>query len=183
MTFMGPNEDELYRLYPQVVYRDNGTAANAGAKTRTSYFFDVTDIVQSQKDGGYGWYTVLNIPMTSMVDTNDANTGTDYFGSWRLVVIEEDTTLRPRMLRLKLGGTAVQSTDPAEVEISGEGLSVAPSPTGQLIASMDGTDCDSGNSQNIQYETTGGTASGKRRFRTPAAVTSTMLMGLNTSAF
>lgn len=131
-----------------------------GAKTRTSCFFDVTDIVQSQKDGGYGWYTVLNIPMTSMVDTNDANTGTDYFGSWRLVVIEEDTSLRPRMLRLKLGGTAVQSTDPAEVEISGEGLSVAPSPTGQLIASMDGTDCDSGNSQNIQYETTGGSTSG-----------------------
>lgn len=162
VTFMGPNEDKLYRLYPQVVYRDNGTAANAGARTRTSCFFDVTDIVQSQKDGGYGWYTVLNIPMTSMVDSNEANTGTDYFGSWRLVVIEEDTTLRPRMLRLKLGGTAVQSTDPAEVEISGEGLSVASNPTGQLIASMDGTDCDSGNSQNIKYETTGGTDSGKK---------------------
>lgn len=156
VTFMGPNENMLYRLYPQVVYRDNGYGSNVGAKTRTSCFFDVTDIVQSQKDGGYGWYTVLNIPMTSMSDDNTANTGTDYFGSWRLVVIEEDTSLRPRMLRLKLGGTAVQSTDPAEVEISGEGLSVAPSPTGQLIASMDGTDCDSGNTQNIRYTAVGG---------------------------
>lgn len=155
VTFMGPDENKLYRLYPQVVYRDNGVGNN-GAKTRTSCFFDVTDIVTSQKGGGYGWYTVINLPTTSMVNDNTAGTGTDYFGSWRLVVVEEDTTLKPRMLRLKLGGTAVQSTDPATVEISGEGLSVATNPTGQLIASMDGTDCDSGNTQNIRYAATGG---------------------------
>lgn len=155
VSFMAPNEDTVYRLYPEVVYRDNGSG-DAGAKTRYSCFFDVTDIVTSQRDKGYGWYTVLNIPMTSMNagdERNKADVGTDYFGSWRLVVVEEETMLPPRMLRLKLGGVAVEKDGAAAVEISGEGLSVAPNPTGQLIASMDGTDCDSGNTQNISYTT------------------------------
>lgn len=162
VSFMAPDEDTVYRLYPEVVYRDNG-ADNSGAKSRYSCFFDVTDIVTSQRDKGYGWYTVLNIPMTSMsggTERNTAAVGTDYFGSWRLVVVEEETTLPPRMLRLKLGGVAVQTGGAANVEISGEGLSVAPNPTGQLIASMDGTDCDSGNTQNISY-TTSASASAK----------------------
>ncbi|WP_302962820.1 hypothetical protein [uncultured Adlercreutzia sp.] len=155
VSFVAPDEDTVYRMYPEVVYRDNGASDN-GAKARYSCFFDVTDIVTSQKNRGYGWYTVLNIPMTSMsggTDRNKADVGTDYFGSWRLVVVEEETTLPPRMLRLKLGGVAVQNGGAANVEISGEGLSVAPNPTGQLIASMDGTDCDSGNTQNISYTT------------------------------
>lgn len=158
VSFMGPDENKVYRMYPEVVYRDNGTA-NDGAKSRYSCFFDVTDIVLAQRDKGYGWYTVLNIPMTSMsggTTKNTANTGTDYFGSWRLVVVEEETSLPPRMLRLKLGGVAVQTGGAANVEISGEGLSVAPNPTGQLIASMDGTDCDADNAQHISYAATGG---------------------------
>lgn len=155
VSFMGPDESKVYRMYPEAVYRDNGSSGN-GAKSRYSCFFDVTDIVLAQRDKGYGWYTVLNIPMTSMsggADKNTAGTGTDYFGSWRLVVVEEETSLSPRMLRLKLGGVAVQEGGAANVEISGEGLSVAPNPQGQLIASMDGTDCDATNTQNISYTT------------------------------
>lgn len=155
ISFMAPDEDTVYRMYPEVIYRDNGTADN-GAKTRESCFFDVTDIVTKQANKGYGWYTVLNIPSSAMSADNSVGTGGDHFASWRLIVVEEETSLPPRMLRLKLGGIAVQTGGAANVEISGEGLSVAPNPTGQLIAAMDGTDCDGSNAQNISYTTTGG---------------------------
>ncbi len=156
ISFMAPDQDAVYRMYPEAVYRDNGKT-NTGSKNRYSCFFDVTDIVTAQSNKGYGWYTVLNIPMTSMEDDGSADVGTDYFGSWRLVVVEEEVSLPPRMLRLKLGGVAVQDGGAAEVEISGEGLSVAPNPEGQLIVSMDGTDCDSTNTQRLRYTATGET--------------------------
>lgn len=145
VSFIAPNADKVYRLYPEVVYRDGATSQ------RYSCFFDVTDIVTKQSNGGYGWYSVLNIPCTTMTNDNTTNTGTDFFASWRLAVVEENADLDPRMLRLKMGGVPVAPGGDAKVSIEGDGLSVKANPTGQLIASMDGTDCDSSNTQNISY--------------------------------
>lgn len=166
VSFIAPDADKVYRLYPEVVYRD-------GYKQRYSCFFDVTDIVQKQANGGYGWYSVLNIPLTCMTDNNVANVGTDYFGSWRLAVVEENTELEPRMLRLKLGGVPVTFDGAAKVSIEGDGLSVKNNPTGQLIASMDGSDCDSPvdnpSTQYISYTTTTGSATSGTKIVTNSA--------------
>lgn len=134
----------INRYFPTRVYHDN--------ITRNATFFDVTSFVQSQ---GYGTYTGINIPYSRQGETGNfeaAETGIDLFGAWKLIVIEEVPSLPVRMLRLRLGGTSVESTSPASVEVSGPGLYVAPSPTGECLVSMAGTD-PSDSYQYLQYRT------------------------------
>ena len=123
----------IERYYPEIVYQD-------GAGQRASCYFDVTDFVKEQ---GYGTYTGINVPFSDINGTAQAAVGSDCFGGWKLIVIEENPDLEStRMVRLKLGGTAVNTTLAPEVIISGDGLMVAPNPTGELLISMDGTDLD-----------------------------------------
>lgn len=145
VSFMGPS-GTVNRFFPDVVYTD-------GPMQRSSCFFDVTDLVKKE---GYGWYTAINIPCTTRDTSNSA--GGDYFASWKLVVVEENVDLKPRMLRLKLGGTTVQNGSPATVTISGEGLSVVGEPKGELVVAMDGSDFGDSN-QNLSYQAKNGTAS------------------------
>ncbi len=135
--FMGP-KGNINRYFPEVIYIDT-------EQNRASCFFDVTEFV---KDQGYGWYSAINIP--SATRTSDNAAAGDYFGSWKLIVVEENTQLRPRMLRMLLGGTSVIKGSPAEVEIEGKGLSVAQNPTGEIMATMDGSDVG-GSSQTFKY--------------------------------
>ncbi|WP_276519105.1 hypothetical protein [Adlercreutzia muris] len=123
----------IERYYPEIVYQD-------GAGQRASCYFDVTDFVKEQ---GYGTYTGINVPFSDINGTAQAAVGSDCFGGWKLIVIEENPDLEStRMVRLKLGGTAVNPKNKPEVVISGDGLMVAPNPTGELLVSMDGTDLD-----------------------------------------
>lgn len=138
-TLKGP-QGGMIRCWPSHIFYDSG-------HQRTSTFFEVTDFAKEQ---GYGLYTGINIPVTPM--TAAPLSGADYFGAWKLIVIEENTDLSVRMLRMRLGGTTVSTATKTEVTISGEGLSVAEHATGELIVSMDGSDyMDS--TQNLQYRT------------------------------
>lgn len=140
VTLKGP-KGGMIRCYPQYLFKD-------GHNERVSTFFDVTDFVKEQS---YGIYTGVNIPFTSRLASGTAPSG-DYFGAWKLVVIEENAALPVRMLRLLLGGTSVATGATTQVEISGEGLSVADAPTGELIVSMDGSDYMDSN-QTLNYTT------------------------------
>ncbi len=139
VSFMGPS-GVVSRYFPEVVYTDD-------SQQRASCFFDVTDLVKRE---GYGWYTAINIPAAARDESNSY--GGDYFGSWKLVVVEENTAVAPRMLRLKLGGTTVKNGGDCSVSISGEGLSVVGDPAGELVIAMDGSDFGDSN-QNLQYST------------------------------
>lgn len=139
--FMGP-KGEINRYFPEVIYHDS-------EKNRAACFFDVTDFVKSQ---GYGWYSAINIP--SGTRDGAAAAGGDYFASWKLIVVEENEDLRPRMLRLLLGGTSLTSGRAATVNIDGVGLSVAKEPTGEIMAAMDGSDIGS-SAQSFQYAVNG----------------------------
>ena len=139
VSFMGPS-GTVNRYFPDVVYTDD-------AQQRASCFFDVTDFVKRE---GYGWYTAINIPSATR-DVNNSYGG-DYFGSWKLIVVEENIAVAPRMLRLKLGGTTVKTGGEATVSISGEGLSVVGDPAGELVIAMDGSDFGDSN-QNLHYST------------------------------
>ncbi len=135
--FMGPKGD-INRYFPEVIYHDTET-------NRASCFFDVTDFVKSQ---GYGWYSAINIP--SGTRDGAVAAGGDYFASWKLIVVEENENLRPRMLRMLLGGTTLTKGNDAVVKIDGVGLSVAQDPTGEIMAAMDGSDIGS-SAQSFQY--------------------------------
>ena len=124
VTLKGPRGG-MIRLWPEYLFNEGDT--------RTSAFFDVTDFVKEQ---AYGIYTGINIPFTA----RDSTVSGDYFGAWKLIVIEENPAVPVRMLRLLLGGTGVVDGATTQVEISGEGLSVADKPTGELVMSMDGSD-------------------------------------------
>ncbi len=126
--------------YPDNVFIDSN-------QQRASCFFDVTSFVKEQ---GYGRYTGINVPCTPM---GADKSGSDYFGAWKIIVVEKDASLPVRMVRLMLGGTAVINGSPAKAVISGDGLSIAPNPTGEVLASMDGTDIDS--NQSLNLKTTG----------------------------
>ncbi len=131
----------IQHYYPQYLFIDSN-------HQRTSCFFDVTSFVKTQ---GYGTYTGLNIPCTPMgADLS----GSDYFGAWKLIVVEKDASLPVRMVRLMLGGTAVTSAAAARAVISGNGLSIASNPTGEVLASLDGTDLDSNQKLNLGTTTT-----------------------------
>lgn len=143
VTLKGP-QGGMIRCWPEYIFSDN-------FHQRTSTFFEVTDFVKEQ---GYGLYTGVNIPCTPMVATGPA--GSDYFGAWKLIVVEENADVPVRMLRMRLGGTTVSTATDATVTISGEGLSVAGNasnkPTGELLVSMDGSDyMDS--TQTLSYST------------------------------
>lgn len=141
VSFKGPKGDILH-FYPQTIYYDQ---KNGG---RASCFFDVTDFVKEQ---GYGTYSGINIPATMM---NATATGSDYFGAWKLIVVEENAALPTRMLRLMLGGAEVDSASATSVEISGDGLSVAPNTTGEFLFSVDGSDFGDANAgESLKYTT------------------------------
>lgn len=141
VSLKGPKGDILH-FYPQTIYYD----ANNGG--RASCFFDVTDFVKEQ---GYGTYSGINIPATLMSSTA---TGSDYFGAWKLIVVEENAALPTRMLRLMLGGAEVSPGVATEVEISGDGLSVAPNTTGEFLFSVDGSDFgDNSAGESLKYTT------------------------------
>lgn len=128
MSLKGP-KGTINRYYPTKVYHD-------GAQ-RNSMFFDVTDFVKSQ---GYGTYTGINIPYTNIADDAKKTVTSDLFASWKLIVVEEDSTIPTRQLQLKLGGTDVSKGASETAQISGTGLYVAPSPTGETLVSNDGSD-------------------------------------------
>lgn len=128
----------LRHFYPENVFIDN-------THNRASCFFDVTDFVKRE---GYGTYTAVGIPFTAMGSYSSGYVS-DYFGAWKLVLVEKDADLPVRMVRLMLGGTSVTEVLPAKAVISGDGLSIAPDPTGEVLASMDGTDIDSDQSLNL----------------------------------
>lgn len=135
VTLKGPRGG-MIRCWPEYLFNEGDS--------RTSTFFDVTDFVKEQS---YGIYTGINIPFTAR--SAAAVAGGDYFGAWKLIVIEENPAVPVRMLRLLLGGTGVVNGATTQVEISGEGLSVADKPTGELVMSMDGSDyMDSAQSMN-----------------------------------
>ncbi len=136
----------IRHYYPQYLFIDNPNFA------RVSCFFDVTDFVKNQ---GYGTYTGINIPSTPM---GDDKSGSDYFGAWKLIVVERDAGLPVRMVRLMLGGTSVVRGGAASAVISGNGLSIASNPTGEVVVSMDGTDIDSNQSLNLAAGTGGSPA-------------------------
>lgn len=129
----GP-QGAVVHYYPDRIFVDTAGTTHA----RASCFFDVTSFVKKQ---GYGSYTAVNIPFTAMSDFS-ASYGSDYFGAWKLVLVEKDAAAPVRMVRLMLGGTSVSNTTPASATISGDGLSIAPNPTGEVLASLDGTDMD-----------------------------------------
>ena len=131
----------LRHFYPEYLFLDIAS----GTSCRVSCFFDVTDFVREE---GYGTYTAVNIPFSSM-SAFSGTYGSDYFGGWKLIVIEKDAELPTRMVRLMLGGTSVSSTAPAKATISGDGLSIAANPTGEILASLDGTDLDSNQKLNL----------------------------------
>lgn len=128
MSLKGP-KGTINRYYPTKVYHD-------GAQ-RNSMFFDVTDFVKSQ---GYGTYTGINIPYTNIANDAKKTVTSDLFASWKLIVVEEDSTIPTRQLQLKLGGTDVSKGASETAQISGTGLYVAPSPTGETLVSNDGSD-------------------------------------------
>lgn len=138
--FKGP-KGTINRYYPSVVYHDS-------VKCRASSYFDVTDFVKSE---GYGTYAGVNIPYTNM-NAGVWNVGSDLFGAWKLIVIEENADLPLRMVNMKLGGTSVQSSSPTNVNIQGDGLVVKQKPTGELLFSMDGYDIGD-SEQTLQYST------------------------------
>lgn len=139
--FQGPKK-EIKKYFPSKVFYDD-------VSYRASFYVDVTDFVKQQ---GYGVYSCINIPYTRMTAKDTDRTKVDLFGSWKLVVIEEDTDLPIRMINLKLGGTSVTSASPANVSIQADGLVVKPDPTGELIFSMDGYDIGD-SKQTLQYKT------------------------------
>ena len=124
----GP-QGSVRHYYPEYLFTDNTLG-------RAACFFEVTDFVREQ---GYGTYTGVNIPCTPM---GGDRSGSDYFGAWKLIVVEKDAELPVRMIRLMLGGTSVAKSAAAKATISGNGLSIASNPTGEVLASMDGTDID-----------------------------------------
>lgn len=135
--FMGPS-GAINRYYPEVIYLD-------GEHNRAACFFDVTEFVKGE---GYGWYSAINIP--SGTRDGAVKAAGDYFGSWKLIVVEENEKLRPRMLRMLLGGTSLTKGHDATVKIDGVGLSVAKEPTGEIMAAMDGSDIGT-SAQSFQY--------------------------------
>ncbi|MCI8452738.1 MAG: hypothetical protein HFJ74_09690 [Eggerthellaceae bacterium] len=131
----GP-QGSVRHYYPEYLFTDNTLG-------RAACFFEVTDFVREQ---GYGTYTGVNIPCTPM---GGDRSGSDYFGAWKLIVVEKDAELPVRMIRLMLGGTSVAKSAAAKATISGNGLSIASNPTGEVLASMDGTDIDDHQSLNL----------------------------------
>ena len=144
MCLKGP-KGTINRYYPSKVYCDNGN-------TRTSCYFDVTDFVKAQ---GYGTYAGINIPYTNMT-AGTWGTGTDLFGAWKLIVVEEDPALPLRMMKLKLGGESVVNGATTTVTIQGNGLVIKGGgkvkPSGELLVSMDGYDIGD-SSQTLRYYT------------------------------
>lgn len=128
----------LRHFYPDNLFIDSN-------HNRVACFFDVTSFV---KEEGYGTYTAVNIPFSSMTAFSSSYIS-DYFGAWKLIVVERDASVPVRMVRLMLGGTSVANGSPARATISGDGLSIASNPTGEVLASMDGTDIDSDQSLNL----------------------------------
>jgi uncharacterized repeat protein (TIGR01451 family)/fimbrial isopeptide formation D2 family protein len=144
---VGP-KGEYRHFYPSTIYQDN-------VNTRVSAYFDVTAWVRGQ---GYGTYTAVNLPYTAMNGNTaaDWNNFVDCFASWKLIIVEEDTNLPLRMVKLQLGGISVSPATPANVKIEGDGLVIKDNPTGELIFSLDGQDPDSaagGTQQSLQYNT------------------------------
>lgn len=142
--FKGP-QGNIKHYYPNKIYYDQTSQRNA-------CYLDVTDFVKKE---GYGNYTAINIPYANMA-ASTWSVGSDLFGAWKLVVVEEDATLPLRMVCLKLGGTSVISGQSTNAEISGDGLVVKggteTKPSGELLFSMDGYDMVD-NTQTLQYST------------------------------
>ncbi|WP_296012877.1 hypothetical protein [uncultured Adlercreutzia sp.] len=138
--FYGPKGGGNF-YQPQTMFLD-------GANSRVSCYYDVTSFVKGQ---GYGWYSCVNIPFG-----NSGTGGTDCFAAWKLVVVEEDTSLPTRMVRLKLGGDGVATGNSSYVTIDGDGLTTGAvggaAPTGELVVGLDGGDM-SDSSQMLNYRT------------------------------
>lgn len=145
VSIKGPKGD-INRYFPSLVYGDR----TGNVTERQSMVVDITDFVKEQ---GWGTYAGINIPYCQR---QTPNIGTDFFAAWKIIVIEEDSSLPTRMIRLRMGGTTVSKGTPTTVDISGDGLYVAnengEGPTGENLVSMDGCDAYDSN-QRLAYWT------------------------------
>ena len=152
VSLKGPR-GALSRFFPNRIYvstQKNGSTGATETGGRQVCFFDVTSFVQQQ---GYGTYTGVNIPFSCRTKYSESTPGSpDLVGSWKLIVIEESSSLPIRKLQLKLGGAPVNASTVLTAAIGGNGLFVAKNATGETLASLDAADPDEGN-QMLSYTT------------------------------